>query len=250
MKVVVCDDCMEDLENIRGLLERYERTKEGTRLEAEYFTDSLEVYHRIQAKKQKGIYILDMIMSEKTGIDIGSLIRGADGESAIIYITSSDDFAMEAYGVHAARYLLKPVKEELFNEAMDYAVSSITREEKDALYPVKTKEGLVVIPYSKIEYIENYSRTLNVCVADGRNVKSIFIRGSFEEEIRQVMENKNFIRVHKSFVVNLRYVGKLTQNGVIMENETRIPVSKARASDVKREYLKFVSGQYSRGVIK
>lgn len=38
-----------------------------------------------------------------------------------IYITSSDDFAYEAYGVRAVRYLLKPVREEIFIEALDYA---------------------------------------------------------------------------------------------------------------------------------
>ena len=82
--------------------------------------------------------------------------------SIFIYVTSSDDFALEAYGVRAVRYLLKPVREELFIEAMDYAVTDISKEKKETIYTVKTKEGLVSIPYSRIEYIENYSRTLHI----------------------------------------------------------------------------------------
>ena len=62
-------------------------------------------------------------MADKTGIDIGSLIRRTGGQSVIIYITSSDEFALEAYHVRAVRYLLKPIKAELFFEALDYALS-------------------------------------------------------------------------------------------------------------------------------
>lgn len=244
MRVVVCDDSMEDLKKIKGLLTTYEEINKSVRLETEYFTDSAELYQKIQEEIQSDIYILDMMMSEKTGIDIGTLIRSTNESSVIIYITSSDDFAFEAYGVHAERYLLKPVREELFIEALDYAISSISKEKRDAIFTVKTKEGLVAVPYSKIEYIENYSRTLNIRLTDGKNVQSIFIRRSFDEEVRQLMEDNSFIQVHKSFLVNLRYVDKLASGNIIMESGAWIPVSKARIADVKKEYLTFVSKQY------
>lgn len=244
MKLVVCDDSMEDLEKIKGLLAKYTQTNKSVRLETEYFKDSVELYRQIQAKMHSDIYILDMIMSRRTGIDIGTLIRSTDEKSVIIYITSSDDFAFEAYGVRAVRYLLKPVRQELFTEALDYAILSISRETKDAVFTVKTKEGLVSIPCSKIEYIENYSRTLNICLTDGKNIQSIFIRRSFDEETRQIAENSSFLQVHKSFLINLYHVDKLAPGNIIMESGARIPVSKARSADVKKEYLKFVSEQY------
>lgn len=244
MKVVVCDDSMEDLEQIRGLLTKYIEINEGVPLETVYFTDSARLYRQIQSHLQGDIYILDMIMSEKTGIDIGTLIRNTDERSAIIYITSSDDFAFEAYGVHAVRYLLKPVLEELFIEALDYAIADISKEKRDTVYTVKTKEGLVSILYSRIEYIENYSRTLNIRLTDNKTIQSIFIRKSFDEEIRQVIKNGGFVQVHKSFLVNLCHVEKLAPGSVIMKSGTRIPVSKTRTADVKKEYLKFVSEQY------
>lgn len=244
MKIVVCDDSMEDLEKIKGLLAKYTGINKSVHFETEYFKDSAELYCQIQAAMQSDIYILDMIMSERTGIDIGTLIRSTDEKSVIIYITSSDDFAFEAYGVHAVRYLLKPVQEALFIEALDYAVSNISKKTTDAVFTVKTKEGLVSVPYSKIEYIENYSRTLNICLTDGKSVQSIFIRRSFDEEIRQIVENSSFVQVHKSFLVNLSHVDKLASGNVIMESGATIPVSKTRTADVKKEYLKFVSEQY------
>ena len=247
MRIVVCDDSKDDLAEIEGLLEKYNENNADAAFDVMQFSDSSALYQKIQEERLGDIYILDMIMTDKTGIDIGSLIRSTDQRSVIIYITSSDDYALEAYGVHAVRYLLKPVREELFFEALDYAVSDAAKTTKDAEYQVKTKEGIVSLPYSRIAYIENYSRILNIWLEDGKIVKSIFIRKSFDEEVREISKDRNFMQVHKSFLVNWNYVDRLSSGSITMKSGRRIPVSRARAADVKREYLMFVSKQYRQG---
>lgn len=247
MKIVVCDDSKEDLKEIDGLLIKYKTEHADAEFEVECFTDSDLLYRRILAGKPGDVYILDMIMSEKTGIDIGSLIRSTDEKSVIIYITASDDFALEAYGVHAVRYLLKPVKKEQFYEAVDFAFNSIPKKKPENSYQVKTKEGQVAVPFSQIEYIENYSRVINVCMTDGKNIKSIYIRKSFNEETKPVLEDNRFIQVHKSFIINMDYVDRLAQGSITMESGKNIPVSRARTAEVKKAYLMFVSRRYGQG---
>ena len=243
MKIVICDDSIEDLIKIEKFLQKYLQLYTEINMETEKFSDPSRLYEKICHKELADIYILDMIMSEKTGIDIGSLLGRSANKSVIIYITSSDDFALEAYRVHAARYLLKPVREEEFFEAMDYALSC-TEVKKGPVYLVKTKDGFVSVPYSRIEYIENASRILDIHMTDGEDVKSIFIRQSFDLELEELLRDKNFLQVHKSFVVNIKYVKKMTQNNIIMESGKSVPVSKARSAGVKKEYLLFVSEQY------
>lgn len=121
---------------------------------------------------------------------------------------------------------------------------SYTRIHKEHLFLVKTREGTLSVSYSRIEYIENYSRTLNVYLNDGENIRSIFIRKSFDEEIREIAGDKSFLQVHKSFLINMKYVKKLEQSEIVMESGKRIPVSKTRATDVKRTYLQFLSACY------
>ena len=243
MKVVICDDCIRDLHNVEKLLEKYRESVAGIRFEIEKFSDACILYDRISEGKLADIYVLDMIMSERSGIDIGSLLRRVGSEGVIIYLTSSDDFALEAYGVHAARYLLKPVSEKDFFEAMEFALS-YNKVNEEILFPVKTKMGTVSVPYSKIEYIENYSRMLNVHLMDGSSIKSIFIRKSFDEEIRQISGDRSFLRVHKSFLINMNHIKKLEYGNILMEIGRRIPFSKTMAADVKKEYLLFISECY------
>lgn len=243
MKIIICDDSIEDLIKIDKVLHKYIGFHPDTSVEISKYSNPTKLYEKICEKELADIYILDMLMSEKTGIDIGNQIRKSGRSNVIIYITSSDDFALDAYRVHAARYLLKPVREEDFFEALDYALSCI-EVKRGPVYLTKTKNGFVSVPYSKIEYIENASRILDIHLTDGENIKSIFIRTSFNSEVEELLHNRNFLQIHKSFVINLKYVKKLTQNNIIMESGANLPVSKARSASVKKEYLLFVSEQY------
>lgn len=244
MKIVICDDSMKDLISLEGLLEKYKQLNPTADFQVEKFSNSSALYKKIQTKELADIYILDILMSHTTGIDLGNAIRKSNSKNAIIYITSSDDFALDAFHIHAVRYLLKPVQEHLFFEALDYAFS-YTEMTKSPMYPIKTKNGLLSVSCSSIEYIENASRMLNVHLTDGSMITSIFIRKSFEKELGELIYNRCFLQVHKSFLINLNYVKKLDGNNIIMNSGANIPVSKKNTANVKRQYLLFVSEQYS-----
>lgn len=242
MKIAVCDDSLEDLLKLEKLLLKYKIQYPVWDIRLEKYSDSSRLYQAILKGELADIYILDMLMPGHNGVEIGMQIRNLGCESVIIYVTSSDDYALDAYGVHAVRYLIKPVDEERLFEALDYAFA-YSKIKKEPEFLLKTKDGLIQIPYSRIEYIENAGRKLEVHVNGAETLKSLFIRKSFEEEIREIVEKKNFQQVHKSFLVNLDYVKRLTVDGLIMESGIQLPVSKAKAAQVKREYLLFVSGK-------
>lgn len=245
MKVIICDDNVRDLRIIEELLIQYRLLHAEREFALEKFSDPSRLYQKITEGKAADFYILDMLMPKQTGIDLGNHIRDCGHKSIIVYLTSSDDYALDAYGVHAIRYLLKPIEKEKFFEALDYGFSLLEEKVKtEAVYLVKTKEGLTQTPYSKIEYIENANRKLEIHLVGGSILKSIFIRRSFEKEIEHLVEERNFLQVHKSFVVNLDHVKRLGMGVMIMESGRQLPVSKAKAANVKREYLLFVSGKY------
>lgn len=243
MKIAICDDSIKDLTAIESLFGKYQGQYPQADFEVETFTDPAQLSGQIQKGTLADIYILDILMSGTTGIDLGNQIKNTGSSAAIIYITSSDDFALDAYNTHAIRYLLKPIEEEHFFEALDYA-RSFQERAKGPVYLVKTKQGLVSIPCSKIEYIENISRMLNVHVTDGADITSIFIRKSFEEETKALRQKDNFMQVHKSFLINLNYVKRLEGNSIIMDSGANIPISKRNTANVKRQYLLFISEQY------
>ncbi len=243
MKLVICDDNFDDLANLEQLLQRYRLRCPGIRFETECFSDAALLLQKIQTEAPADIYILDIILSGLNGIDLGNEILRNSGKSIIIYVTSSDSFALDAYDIHAVRYLLKPVAESRLFEALDYALSHLDSG-RQSLYLVKTRNGLESIPYSEIEYIENSARKLEIHLVNRHKITSIYMRHSFEEATKELIIAGNFIYVHKSFLINLSCVRKLNQNSLILNSGISIPVSRKRIPDVKKAYLMFVSEQY------
>lgn len=245
MEITICDDCIKDLLNLEKMLLKYKDRYPDNEFTLEKYSDPSRLYHKIAERELTDIYILDMLMPKRTGVDLGRQIRMTGSENVIIYITSSEDYALDAYKVRAVRYLLKPIDENKLFEALNYAFS-YTRSKTEPSYTIKTKNGLLTRTYSKIEYIENAGRKLEVHLSDGEILKSLFIRRSFEEEVQELTAHKNFLLIHKSFLVNLNYVKQLTAESITMNSGRQLPVSRANSAKVKREYLLFVSEKVGR----
>lgn len=243
-KITICDDNIEDLKSLERLLISYNVVGNRELYEWDVFSDSNKLSSVIDREKLSDIYILDLMMPLKDGIDIGRQIRERNTQPVIIYTTSSSDFALEAYGVQASRYLLKPVQEGAFFEAMDYAVTYLNGKADEPSYLVKTRDGIISLHYSQIEYIENKSRIMYVHLSDRRVIKSLYIRTSFEGENEDLIKNEMFAQVHKSFLVNLKYVETLRSDCMVMTSGACIPVSKNKYTEVKRQYLMFTVDQY------
>ena len=122
MRIVICDDTLKDLIKLEKLLLKYSSYYSDMNFEIEKYSDAALLSKKIQEEDLADIYILDIVMSKITGIDIGRQIRKNNKKSVIIYVTVSDNYALDAYGIYAIRYLLKPVNETLFFESLDYAL--------------------------------------------------------------------------------------------------------------------------------
>lgn len=247
MKITVCDDCLSDLLRTKRLLEQYKEECAAAEFEVEGYSDSVQLYHKIEEGDYADIYILDVMMEHMNGIELGGFLRRVKPGAVIIYTTASRDYAVEAYQVLAQRYLVKPYAWEEFREAVDYAVATAESGEKSVFY-IKTKEGVTSVNCTKILYVECAARTLHVHLTDGRVLQSIFIRRSFEQETAILLADHKFQQVHKSFIINMAHVEVFTQERITMSDGMKIPVSQKRAAQVKQIYFNYISDRYQRGI--
>lgn len=240
MKIMLCDDDTEDLQDMEGLVKRYWQRR-GLPVPEIYLTQSSsELILRIKEGEYYDIYLLDIMMAERDGIDVARAVREAGRKSIIVYVTSSPEFALGAFGVYASGYLLKPVAEETFCECMDYALNRIFPSVESAI-SIKSKNGIVNINTGQLMYVQNVSRVMRICMADGEVIESVYIRQPFEEELKELLKNVRFIQPHKSFVINLDYVEKLLLHDFVMRGGTVIPISRKNLTVTKKRYLEYLS---------
>lgn len=243
-RVAICDNEKSDIETMRLSVEKWMGADEARKVKITEFSESRKLYEVITASEtgchEYDLFLLDIMMPEISGISLGRLIREKQPAANIIYTTSSTEYALEAYGVQAIRYLLKPIRQEEIASALDTALALC---QTNSIHTMLINDSNMAanIVIEDIMYVENSVRTLSYVMRGGRVIKSIRRNGTFEEAIAPLLELACFVQPHKSYFVNMNYVQSLILERVLMENGVEIPITRRRRSEVRSCYLQFIA---------
>ena len=119
MQVAICDDDVTDRVKVGELLAQKMR-KRGESLEITYFDCGEDLVDQFESGEGRyDLIFLDIYMKFMNGMEAARQIRRWDQRVALIFLTASREFAVEGYSVGASGYLLKPVEQETFEEALN-----------------------------------------------------------------------------------------------------------------------------------
>lgn len=235
IKVAFCDDEISALNELRILLDRY-RAERNQQIEYAVFHSPLELLAQIEKGARYDILFLDVLMPGENGINAAAEIRGYDSNVKIIFLTSSAEFAVQSYTVGAYFYQIKPICEEGFFRLMDSAVATCEKERGDSLI-LRCKTGITRIELKQLEYCEVSHRTLFIHLISGKILEST---GSLDELSRQLEPYGCFLRAHRSYLINLDHVQKLSYHSITMSCLTEIPLPRGKYHEIKDAYLKYM----------
>ena len=234
IKVAFCDDDMSVLGELKALLDQY-CAKYNQEIEYAAFNSSMELLAEIEKGIRYDILFLDIILPNENGISIAKEIRQYDSFVKIIFLTSSSEFAVQSYTVGAYFYQMKPICEENFFRLMNAAISECKKEQQHSLI-LRCKSGITRIDLERLEYCEVLGRTLLFHMENGKVLEGT---GSMDELYGQLSQYENFVRPHRSFLINMEYIQKISHKTITMENLTEIPIPHGKCSEIKNLYLEY-----------
>lgn len=201
---------------------------------------------RMVADSKPDLIFLDIQMPKLDGFEVLELI-GTD--PAVIFVTAYDEHALRAFEVHAVDYLLKPFRAERFESALDraklrigrkvplepHALSASARQQGQYAERIVVKDGtrVQIIPVSKLDYVEAQDDYVALASQGKKHLKQQTI-----SSVEASLDPKLFVRIHRSYLVNLERVTRLEPYGkdshvVILSDSARLPVSRAGHSRLK-----------------
>lgn len=206
MYIAVCDDQIEELEKLTALLQAWQSDRRSD-VRFQTFRSGGQLLDAARAERFT-LYLLDVLMPGMTGMDAAREIRSFDAAADIIFLTTSPGFAYESYGVRAAEYLLKPINAKLLYPVLD---KLYLRDQKpqDGL-TVKSNGMLVRLPFSQLSYVEVNGKHLFFNMADGTVYE---VAASMREYEGALLARPEFMRVHRSYIVNMLQAEKLSPAG-------------------------------------
>ena len=235
MNIAFCDDDLSVLNELNILIDRY-RMERNKDIRYATFQSPLELIAEIEKGTRFDILFMDVVMPGENGIEAAREIRKYDTNVKIIFLTSSAEFAVQSYTVGAYFYQLKPIWEESFYRLMDVAVSECKKEEQKSLI-LRCKTGIARVELENLEYCEVIGRTVLFHMRDGKILEKT---GSLDELWGHLSEYENFLRPHRSFLVNMDYIQTMSYKAIFMSNGAEIPLPRGKYSEFKDRYLEYV----------
>ena len=233
-KIAICDDDVSELSNIISIMNEYKELN-IFRHEITYtaFQSAVDLIAAVEGGNLYDIILLDIVMPQMSGIEAAREIRSHDKVAKIIFLTFSTEFAIDSYAVDAFFYALKPIwKDKLFT-ILDKVFAVIHSQPEPSIL-VKCKTGLTRIPLHILEYAEITGRTVCFHLINGIVFEETGVMSKLEKVL---LEYPQFVKPHRSFIVNLDCIDVLTLKEVKLFSNANIPVAKANYADVKASYI-------------
>lgn len=235
IKAAFCDDDPLMIQEINTLFDQY-CAEQDQEIVCTVFHSPLELLAEIEKGTHFDILFLDVIMPGQNGINVAREIRQNDQTVKIIFLTSSDEFAVESYTVDAFFYYVKPIRAEVFRRLMDSAISQCEKEKRGSLI-LRCKGGITRIDLEKLVYCEVIGRTLVFHLKSGIDLESI---GSLDELSAELAQYGGFLRPHRSFLINMEYIQSISYKAITLDNMEKIPIPHGKCSEIKKQYLEYM----------
>lgn len=242
LRCAVCDDDKSSAEVLHGLINEY-----PVKLNCDIFFDPIALLSTVRSGQRFDLYILDIIMPMLSGVDLAREIRKTDSDCVIIFLTSSDEFHKDAFGVEALQYLDKPVNRETLFHVLDRALRYIGGK-NDAILPVQTKMGIHALHIDQIVYVESFRHILTFHLSDGSTVETLDSSLSLEK-LTEVLKPPLFCSPYRGFIVNLSFVNCLKKLEFSMTTGAVIPIPQKQFSRVRRQYSDYLLTRCAKGEI-
>lgn len=189
---------------------------------------------------QYHIMFLDIDMDERSGMDIARRVRELHLDTVIIFVTNYPEFSMEGYEVRAFRYLLKQEMQQKLPLYFRDALPEIPHDKKELRFSVNAEPYRVA--YKDILYLESQQRIVVLHTENPLQGGDRFY-GKLEDLVNE-LEPDGFLRIQKSYLVNMAHIKKLNYDKVALSNGEELPVSQKRYAQIKIQYLGWKNKQW------
>lgn len=228
MKFLICDDDDLMLKELSLLIKNSPENKC-------YSNKIIEITNPtdVNIADEYDVAFLDIDMPQMSGIDLARKIHEQWPNTVIIFITNYVQYAPDGYEVGAFRYLMKNQITEKLIDYLDLAIKERTKRLR--VITIQINGERINVPVSNILYMESSARIITMHLIE--NVRPMYQFYGNMSDLAQKFEILGFLRVHKSYLVNMKYIEIFQCKRLEIKGGILIPSSERKYSELKQRYL-------------
>jgi DNA-binding LytR/AlgR family response regulator len=241
-RIALCDDCPFQTEALLSLLNSYQSKRTNVEIKYRSFLSGQELITGLQNGLIFDLFLLDILMPDQNGIDLAKDIRLTEINVPIVYLTNSIEHALDAFGVEALQYLVKPITTDRLFPILDRIIEG-TKPDDESFIMFAAKERTIKVTFASITHVELFGRIVKIYQTNGNILESKTIRTSFDKATAPLLSDSRFLRPHKSFIINMAWVEEVTANSFIVKHGYEIPIPRYKYTEAKNKYFKWLNNQ-------
>ena len=222
LHIAICDDEKDFVQYLTDLLNQYSK-ETGRDIKITPYYDGMELIEKYYPTID--LIFLDIQMKMVDGLHAAERIRQMDETVGIIFLTTLTQYGLEGYKYHATNYIIKPMKYVRLKSEMDKFVERSQKEDTPCLV-ITNDTGKYKVPQKSIRYVETYNRNLMFHTEQ----ENIICYKSMKEVERELCD-KDFVRCHTSYIVNLFYVKGIKKLDIELITGEVIPISQPKRKE-------------------
>lgn len=229
-KIGICDDGINICSYMEDVILGYAR-KVNISVDVETWNTGENLKKYLEMGNNLDILFLDIELFEITGIEVGDYIRNhlENRSMQIIYISGKASYAHRLFKTQPMDFLVKPIGQEQIESALELAIKLSAQ--KTAKFEFQIGKEYYYLAYDKIMYFASTGRIVKIVTPD----KEWEFYGKLKEIQKRLP--KEFLSIHKSFIINTEYVWRYTYEMVQLTDETKLAISRAHRKQVREQLL-------------
>lgn len=232
IRIALCDNDPKALSVIAGAAESVFRDQ-GFHARLDRFQNSEALLAALEQEKYQ-IVLMDIDMPGMDGIQAARKIREKHGEIKIVFVSGCESRVFEALLVQPLGFVRKSNFFEDLTAVIGLYAEGCLRGGGEGSIEFITRSSVVSLEGKKIRYIEG-----------SRNYQLLYMAGSDEpvevkmtmDKLESLLEPHGFIRIHKGYLANYRYIQRIAYDHVILRDGTSLPVGRSKAAEIKTRFL-------------
>ncbi len=237
LHIAICDDQANHIKKVRSSVEQY-LTNRNIKVCIYEFDNPLVFLKELNQIDGIDILLLNICMPGVLGIEVAKEIRQRRLKTEIIFITTSDEFAVAAFALKAAHYLLKPYTQTQFDEAMNRAMVQFDNG-KEKKITLKLENGnMQLVDINEIHYIESAGHTQFVHMESGICFEARHSLARLAEETEHISPGQ-FISPYKGYLVNQKSIRNIGVKQMVLLNGQCIPISRGSFRQLQNAFFEY-----------
>lgn len=236
LQIAICDDEQFYREKIKRLLEKYLK-EHDLNYEIHLFLSGKEFLDKSENSVKYHIVFMDINMEEMDGIQTAMQMRAFHSGTYLVLITAFINYVLEGYKVNAVRYIMKDTLDAAMPECMD----AILQKMKITRMNFSFMDGEKALYADNLLYVESQRHKLIFYYMEEQTHKDVIRYHMYEklDMIEQKLSGYGFLRIHKSYLVNMKHIRRISNYTAAFDTGEELPVPRLRFQAVKEEFVAY-----------